>query len=307
MVLTVMEPIIDIYQDDVQFRIQQALNDGFTGLMRVEFMDGKNMSVFAVNGSVAQVYIRNHRLPTLDWERELQARGEGKLTRRPISANGIRFEKILLEHINPVQPQPAFTIQLPAMFDLAKRNQSATLFHICWKNAEGFVMIAGGNLPVVKAILQANNSAADGLAALDQIMAWNEADCMVSTYRGDIKCQAWLEAHLNILFEWSCSYILQQYAKLTGLVMVNLIVRSLKVNAVQNKCEINANGANLTDSTVFSSAAEMSRAYRQMKSMIEGHVEPVIGSALLKNILDQVKLSMRGVYVSIAEATEYFR
>lgn len=275
-------------------------------MMRVEFADKKAMSLFAVNGRAAQVYLRNHRLPSLNWERELEARGKGQLTLRPIPANGIRFEKILLEQLETVLPQPASTTRLQTMFDLAKQDHSATLFHIQWKDADGYVMVAGGNIPLVKPILRANDSAEEGLAALNQILAWNETDCMVTTHRGDITSQAWLEAHLNILFEWSCSHILQQYAKLTGLVMVNLIVRSLKVNAVQNKREIFANGANLTDSTIFGTAAEMSRAYRKMKSVIESHIEPVIGSALLKNILEQSRSSMRGVYVRISEATEYF-
>lgn len=291
---------------ELQAEIRRALGDGFTGIIQAALTNGKTLSVLAVNGNVRQVYLDNHRLPNMSWMNLFEPADTGRITVQPMPATGLMFRKILLERVEPLQVQSVQTIQLKTMFALAEQNNMATLFHIQWKNAQGFVLVAGGKIPIRHVVALTNDSAGEGQVALDQIYGWNEADCSVTVYRGDIKSQAWLEMHLNILFEWSCRLILSHYGQLTGIVMIQSILRALSVSAVRNGCDINTQNNNVTDATIFSNAAAAGSAYRDILAAIKRNMRPVIGSQLVESIFKDIAISARGIYGSIAEVFELF-
>jgi len=254
-----------------------------------------------VNGKVIQIYIRNHRVPDINWVVPLFEYGRGELEIESIHPMGLMFRKIVLENIVKVEPKPSNTNQLKVMFDLAERNTNPTLFHIRWDSAEGFVMVAGRDVLLRRAVMMTTDGCVEGPFALEQITGWNEARCNVTVHRGNVQSQAWFEIHLNILFDHYCSTILNQYGQLTGKVMIRSILWKIHTISVEAGWNIETQDNKVRDATIFPTARKAGDAYKKVVSEIIVHIEPVIGHALTQSILTQAYASTKGVYKTIAE------
>ncbi len=286
---------------ELQSKIREALGDKLTGQIHVSFLNGRTETIFAHAGAVKQVYIRNHRVPDLNWEHPLIRFGRGTLEIKPMPARAMMFHKIMLEEITPGAPQPAFTNQLRTMFDLTEHNVSPTLFHFQWARAQGFMLAGGKGIPIRHAVLLTQAGAVEGPEALKRMSAWEEARCQFTVQRGDIKNQAWLEVHLNILLEWYCARILNHYGQLTGAVMTQSAVWKIRALANEAGWNVEPLKTEVRDASLFAHAAEAGEAYGKILSMIVGQIEPVIGSALTQGILKQANDATKGVYKTIAE------
>jgi len=286
---------------EIQLRIQQSLNDKFTGRIQITFLNDRTESLFVQQGKVCGLYIRNHRVPNLNWETPIKRFGRGTLEIEPLPARALMLKKVILEELTPGKSQVAGTNQLVTMFSLAEYNLPPTLFHIQWERAEGLVLVAGKNIPIRQAVLLAETIADDDPTALSQILTWEETQCKVTVYHGDIKNQAWLEVHLNILLEWYCQNILNYYKQLTGMVMVRSVLQSLTMLAERKGWNISTQDQQLKDASIFPSAAETGHAYREILSALRSRIEPVIGSALTHDLMKQSIEPTSGVYKIIQE------
>lgn len=284
---------------ELQNQIQQSLNDKLTGRIQITFPNDRTESIFVQQGKVREIYIRNHRVPDLNWESPIKRFGRGTLEIEPIPARALMFKKIILEELTPGKSQIVGTQQLATMFNLAEYNLIPTLFHIHWEHAEGFVLIAGKKIPIARAVLLTETSADDGPATLGQILTWEESQCKVTVYHGDIKNQAWLEIHLNILLEWYCQNMLNYYKQLTGAVMVRSVLQSLNMLAERKGWNISTQDQQLQDTSMFLNAAETGNTYREILSALKSRIEPIIGSSLTHNMIKQSTEPTRDVYKTI--------
>lgn len=290
---------------DLRKLIHKSLAEGLTGRIHVTFQKEKTLTLFAHQGRVRQVYIRNHRAPDTNWEVPLIEYGRGDLQIESIPPRSLMFRKIVLEELGIVKSQPSNTSQLRIMFDLAEQsNTNPTLFHIVWESAEGFVLVAGRDIPLRHAIIMTKDEVKEGPVALDQITAWNEAACNIMVHRGNIQSQAWFEVHLNILVEYYSSQMLYQYEQLTGKVIIRSILWKIHTMAVEAGWNIETHSSAIRDATVFPTARDAGDNYKKIIAEIVAHVEPIIGHALTQNILMQSFNSTRGVYKTIAEVFE---
>lgn len=286
---------------ELQNQIEHALSNKLTGQIQIAFLNSRTESIFVQHGVVENIYVRNHRTPDLNWQALLTRFGRGTLLIEPLPARALMFRKIVVEKILPVQPVPAGTNQLKTMFSLAEHNETSTLFHVLWEEAEGFLLIAGGRIPIRHAVLITATEIKEGDVAFDQILAWQEPRCNVMVHRGDIKMQAWLELHLNILFEWYCRNILNYYTQLTGVVMVKSILQNLSVLADNRGWNISTQNQQLTDVSLFPSAQAAGQAYREIISYIRMRIEPVIGPSLTQYLMDRSMEQTRGIYKTLQE------
>jgi hypothetical protein len=289
---------------ELQIQIQQALSNKLTGLIQITFLNGKTQTILAHNGKVRGLYIRTHRLPDLNWDIPLGRYGRGTLIIEPLPARALLLRKVILEEITPPQAQISSIHQINTLFALAEQNPGPTLFHIRWEKAEGFVLVAGDRIPIRHAVLVTASGAEEGTRANEHISSWEETRCSVTTHHGDIKNQAWLELHLNILFEWYCQRILNYYKHLTGAIMVRSILQNLAVIAEAKGWNISTQDQQLRDTSLFSSAAKTGDNYREILSSIRARIEPIIGSSLTQNLLKQSIEPTKGVYKIIQETFE---
>jgi hypothetical protein len=287
---------------ELQSQIRRALGEGFSGQIHVSFLNSRTETIFALGGEVKQVYLRNNRTPDLKWEHPLIRFGRGALELTPMPPRAMLFQKVALEEVKPTAPQPSFTNQLRTMFDLTEHNASPTLFHIRWDRAQGFMLAGGKGMFIRHAAMLTPDGIAEGQEALSQMSGWQEARCNVTVRRGNIKSQAWLEVHLNILFEYSCRNILKQYGQLTGGIVVHSILHNVTTLAAKKGWNIAPRDQHLGDATIFASAAEAGSAYREILGCIRALMIPVIGGGLTHNLIRQAKESVRDVYHTIEDA-----
>jgi len=287
--------------EDLKKQIHQALANGLTGRIHVIFQKEKSLTLFVNQGRVSQVYIRNHRVPDTNWELPITDCGRGSLEIEEMHPRGLMFKKIIVEELESPMPQECNTSQLRVMFDQAELNTHPTLFHIQWESAEGFVLVAGRDISLRHAVMKTNDEGMEGPIALDQIAVWNEARCNVSVHRGNIQSQAWLEVHLNILLEYYCARILNQYGQLTGNVMIRSVLWKIQTMAVQLRWNLDLQENMVRDATIFTTAREAGDTYKKIIAEMVVHVESVIGPSLTQSILSQSFTSTRGVYKTISE------
>lgn len=285
----------------LQIEIQQALSNKLTGQIQITFINGRTETILVRHGMVQSLHIRNHRLPSLDWDGPIGRYGRGTLAIEPLPARALMFKKVIVEELAPSQSQLSGTNQLKTMFSLAELNPNPTLFHIRWESAEGFVLVAGGKIPIHQAVFFTPSLIEEGKLAVEHMSIWDEARCHVTVRRGDIKNQAWLEVHLNILLEWYCQSILHSYKQLTGGVMVRSVLQSLFVLAEKNGWNISTQGQQLSDTSLFPSAAKAGNAYKEILSTIRSRIEPIIGHSLTSDLVKQSLGPTKGVYKTIQE------
>jgi hypothetical protein len=289
---------------ELQIQIQQALSNKLTGLIQITFLNGKTETILALNGKVQGLYVRNHRLPGLHWDTPIGRYGRGTLVIEPMPARALLLRKVIIEEIKPPPAQISSTHQLDTLFGLAEHNAGATLFHIHWEKADGLVLVAGDRIPIRHAVLVTASGAEEETQAMEHISSWGESRCTLTIYRGDIKNQAWLELHMNILLEWYCQRILNYYKHLTGAIMVRSISQNLSMLAEVRGWNISTQDQQIRDTSMFPSAAETGNAYREFLAAIRTRIEPIIGSSLTQSLLKQSIEPTRGVYKIIQETFE---
>lgn len=299
---TITSSPVPLAEWELQSQIQQALQNKITGHIKIAFLNGRTESIFVQHGTVQSLYVRNHRLPHLNWEIPLEHHGAGTLAIEPLPGRALMFKKVVTEEITQAPAQPSATTQLYGMFSPAEYSPTPTLFHIIWESAEAFVLVAGGHIPIRHAVLIAPSGVEEGNAAFDHILKWQEPSCNVITHRSDLKNQAWTELYLNILLEWYSQKVLSHYQQLTGAVMVKSILQSLSVAAESKRWDLSAQHQQIKDTSIFPSAAAAGSAYREMFAIVRSRIEPIIGRSLTEYILRQSIASTRGTYKTIQES-----
>ncbi len=289
---------------ELQKSVHQALEQKITGLARISFLTGEEMLLFLQRGTVRQVYFSDRgpfrRIPET-WHDRLQPGRLARFSVQPKPARRLIFEKAILETpATATEKKPAFkTSGLSALFTSLENSESAALAHIRWKNAEAFVLMPGSKMPARQALFFSGAVTEENASALTYIKVHQEPECEVTIYRGGLESMAWLEIHLNILFEWLCNYILTQYGYLTGRVMVTPVAQNLMILSSQKGWDVNRLAGEMVDQTIFSSPAEAANAYLELLDLLGAHVMPVIGSSLLQSIQRQGAFSLNSFYLSL--------
>lgn len=292
---------------ELQKRVNQSLEQKITGLARISFLTGEEMLLFIQRGSVRQVYFSDHspfRRISEAWYDRLQPGRLARFSIQPKPARRLLFEKAILETpaAGKGKKQVIKTADLPALFSSLEDLESASLAHIHWQNAEAFVLIPGSKISLRQALFFSGATVEENASALTCIQVHQEPECEVTVYRGGLESVAWLEIHLNILFEWLCNHILVQYGYLTGRVMVTPVVQSLMILSSQKGWEISRLTGEVVDQTIFSSPIQAASAYLELLDLLSAHVMAVIGSSLLQSIQRQGLLSLNSFYLSLMKS-----
>jgi hypothetical protein len=297
---------------ELQKRIAQAVEKKFTGIASISFLTGEEMQLFMRQGEVRQVYFNNGHDPFrrfADPWIELVISGRlVRLTLQPMPARRLLFEKAILEIGENGQDKKKLykTAELPGLFGLLEQHASATLLRIRWQNAEAFVLIPGSKILSKPAAFNSAGITEEDGYALSNITNWSEPKCEVIQYHGGLETDAWIELHLNILFEWYCNHLLAQYGFLTGKVMVTAAVQNLIIYALQSGWEVVRNGDKLVDQTIFNSPAEAAHAYGEMLAVINEHLLAMIGSTLIQSIKRQGLNTLNTFYQTLIKTYSLF-
>ena len=294
---------------ELRKRILYALEQKTTGIARISFLTGEEMLLLISGGDIRQIYFKEKnvfRRSSGLWDEHLQAANPGHFAIQLMPMRRLFFEKAILETPEAGKEiKPTFkTSDLSGLFLSMVNLESASLAHICWQTAEAFILVPGSKIPRRQAVFVSKNVTEENSAALSCIQNHPGPKCDLTIYRGGIESEAWLELHLNILFEWLCNYMLSEYGYLTGKVMVTSAAQNLMIFSSQSGWEVNRIGGEVADRTIFSSPAVAGDAYREMLALIGEHMTAVVGSTLFQSVKRQGLVSVNPFYQSLAKAYE---
>jgi hypothetical protein len=294
---------------ELRKQISLALEQRLTGLAKVVLLSGEEVTMVVSRGGVRQVYYKDGSvsrvLPNF-WLSQQLSDKQARLSIQSLPARRLLFEKILLESNETVQEkkQGFRTAVLAQLFSSMKDCEAGSLVHIRWKDAEAFVLVPGSKLALRLALFLSGDIVEEDAFAISSIENWKESNCDLTIYRGSIESEAWLEAHLDILFESFCSYLLTQYGYLTGRVMITSIIQNLMILASQKGWELDRLGNTVVDRTIFASPKEAAAAYQELLEMALAHMGAVIGSALARSLIQQGLDTYNTFYQSLIKTYE---
>lgn len=216
----------------------------------------------------------------------------------PLKTSILQFTKILVEQAGEYEASPFSVSQVADLLTQGKKADTATLFHLHWKTADGFILTAGGNIPYWQVAFISPQVALDGDDAFHEIKKW-EQGCELTTYQGNLEQEAWLEMHLKAFFNWSINLVLERYGYLTGKLMVASVKREIATYAVRKGWDFSSTSQEMSDRTIFASAEQMTIAYRDAISQIIRHIQGVVGVGMMSIILQQISNNVNGTYQAL--------
>ncbi len=284
--------------------VNQALGQGFTGLGRITYLLGQELKLLIQQGEVREIL-------SIDKNQRSHLSGEALATYCEPSRMGhlsllktpgrfLVFERACFDS-RPVETRRAVSnSELEKLFLSLRNQESATLVALSWLRAQAYVLVPGGNLPLMRAVFLCGDYLDEDDSALSVMAYWDEPRCDLSLFRAGVQTDAWIALHLNILFEYLCSHLLTQYGYMTGRVMVNSMVRNLAYVAAQFHCELTATSAQLQEQTLFTSLDANIAAYQGLVGYLEKQMETVIGSNFVKVVKKQAVEPLNTFYANLA-------
>ena len=305
-----MSTLNQVFAKEVRETIARLSQDKETGIIQITLNDRDRITLLIQNGKVPHGYLKTkegqRRILNEEWQQLIEAEVECSVAFSSKPSHTLLQQKILLEYQDQAEEKALQTSQLVSLIHASEKSQHATVHHIHWRNTEAFVISSGIELSQRKTLLLTSDLMVETPDALQQIFNWHETECSVTSYEGNIESPIWIEVYLNILFEWTCNQILEQYSYLTGRVMINSVIRSLLVKAAKEGWEITGTNGKVLDYTIFASPTEAGKTYRAMLHHVYNSIEPIIGPVLLFSIQRQINNLCKGNYSSIARMYELF-
>lgn len=287
----------------MQTRIDQAIEERFTGLVKVILPPDKDVTLFISEGAVHLAHVQDTQgrrfHPGEEWRNRLTIQGIGRFFMQQTPARALLYQKVSIECQRFGSKKEISTGDLASLFQSFDKREKATLLHAGWNNAEAFIMLPGISAIPRRAILVAENPAQDE-TAFTRIQGWPETTCTVTSYECNPEIESAAELHLNLLFERISNHLLAQYGYLTGVVMVRSAVRSLMVYAAQNGWDLHNNSYKISDTTLFPSCKLAGLAYRQILDFLSGQLRQVVGASLVDSIKRQSTETLSPFYQSLA-------
>ena len=289
---------------EIRARIEKLLSERFTGLAQAAFVPQMDMTLLIHDGVAKQVYFEDafslQCYPGQNWKDELAKYSIGGFFIKPMPAQVLLFQKIVIEQRLRSTPIERKTTELMELISSYEKREKAVVLQVIWKNAQAFVFVPGSGISSQRVIFYTTGSIEEGRPGLARINTWGEPNCSVYTYDCDLGNAASIELQLSMMFEWLCNYMLTQYGYLTGNVLVRSIVRNLIIFAAANELNIREMDCVLTDLMTFQSVDEAADAYRKLLNSVRHQMRTVIGSNLLASIEKQALNSLSGVYQELA-------
>lgn len=305
-----MSTLNQVFAKEVRETITRLSQDKETGIIQITLNNRDQITLLIQNGKIPHGYLKTnehqHRILNEEWQQLIEAEVECSAAFYSKPSHTLLLQKILLECHDQAEEKNLQTHQLASLIHAGETSQHATVHHIRWRNTEAFVISSGIELSQRKALLLTSDLMVETPDALQQIFNWHETECSVTSYKGNIENPIWIEVYLNILFEWTCHQILEQYSYLTGRVMINSVIRSLLAKATKEGWEITGTDGKVLDHTIFASPAEAGKTYHVMLKSVYNFIEPIIGPILLFSIQRQLNNLCKGNYLSIARMYELF-
>ena len=283
--------------------VQAALSQGFTGIIKIDYLLGEELTVLALNGDVFELLLRDkdtqQHLPGEKLWNLFEPSRMGFLTAQQAPSICLSMERACFDsQMHEVQKNVP-TSQLDQLFLQYKGREAATLMLLRWNSAWAYVLIPGSNI-LIRHIVFFHDSQIDvDDVSAESLFSWTESHCDVTTYQGSLESGSWINIYLGILFEYICSYMLNEYSFLTGRAMINTMLRSMTFFAQKNNLELVGSGIHVQLQTLSASTSDVVTAYRILLAYLEGQMKLMVGSSIVATIKNMSRNSLNPFYLSL--------
>ncbi len=286
--------------------VNHALSRGFTGVGTVSFLLGEELKLLIQAGTIHDILIQDNRqkrrLPGGKYQDAdfFEASRMGFLRLQKAPGRFLLCERACFDTKEQETRKGVQNTDLEAIFLELEKRESATVVALRWQGAEAYVQVPGSNIPLRRAVFVHGSQVEVDDFALSVMTYWQEPRCELTTHQGGLETDTWIALHLNILFEYFCANMLNQYGYLTGRVMVNSMVRSMVYVAPQYHCDLSGETAQVQDQTLFASLPEAVTAYKSLLRFLEAQMESVVGPNFIKLTKKQLLESVNPFYANLA-------
>jgi hypothetical protein len=177
--------------------------------------------------------------------------------------------------------------ELGKLLDSLEQREAATLVSVRWPLSQARIVVAGGRLPLRRAVWSKDNQGFEEDPDWSFLKNPTDRTCQVELYQGGLESPPWIALHLNLLFEFFCAHLFTQYSYLTGKVMVNSILKNILIYASQQDWDLTAKEGQLFDQTLFVSIEEQKLAYRTIQVLIQRQMQSFAGPNVVTLIKNQ--------------------
>ncbi len=271
--------------------IDQQVQGHLTGVIHGAYSSGHQFALFLIQGTLINAYVRTKgawaKIPLLDWLSCFEkTNSEVKAFNLPVE--GIRVTKMLFEC---PETQGIFQLQtsdLARRFDGWSTSPETIVVQIQWPHAEAVLVFPGEAMPVQPVIFINDSQIATEKEALSAITSWKDPACTVSVFADHSGRDAWAEYRLHLIFTKTTELLLTRYNELAGKSLVSVLNQDVDDETLRRGWRISCVGNGILDHHIFFSPKEATKAYRNLLTLIQAHMETVVGRKISNAIIREV-------------------
>lgn len=205
-----------------------------------------------------------------------------------LPAEGVRIAKAILDWHPPVETQSCETHDLPALIQRCSAAPGSGVIRITWTGAESFILLTGRLAPPT-ALYASGGRLLTGEEGWAAITTHPDDPCTAAWYRGP-HLPALPEAEiapLRAAFALAMAQLAQDYTRLVGVGLTQVLLAELSRKAIGNGWQIQFKLNAVEDTHAFPSLAAAAGIYRQLMREMVQHASMVVGAQMTEGLFKQ--------------------
>lgn len=268
-------------------QLQSTLNsyeqDLLTGIVKVERAAAATTLLLFIEGIVPAAYSVTGETRKRVSPSDLAALPpEESITLRVLAlpTEGVQAVRMLLEWCPPAEKVTGETSVIWEQIGRWAALEAASVIHVTWPDAEGFVTLTGGTAPN-EAFMITATQVTSGPAGLAAAKSHSKNPCTLARHTATADDSA--EEKITLLhtaFDSLVDAVVQRYAELVGSHLAETLMSDLNAQARANQWEIKIAGTGIVDTHAFRKPEAAAQVYRSLLAGLVEHTSAVIGRRL---------------------------
>ncbi len=205
-----------------------------------------------------------------------------------LPAEGVRIAKAILDWHPPIETRSCETHDLPSLLESWGAASGSSVVRMTWTGAESFVLLSGA-LVSPMALFASNGRILIGQEGLAAVFAQPDGPCTAAWYRAP-QVLALPESELapiRTAFGMALQQLTQDYARLVGVGLTQVLLAELNRKAVGNGWQMQFKPGAVEDTHVFPSLLAAAGIYKQIIRELAQHTSMVVGLQMTDRLFKQ--------------------
>ena len=274
----------------LQLMLKLSQQDLMNGVVEISYSPEEKILFLLNAGKITCAYeckgdlISRASLPNVS--ALLNGRPEGAIRVCPLAPSFLRAVKTIVEQPHSSKTFPTLTAAIPNLIQECQKLPDASLLHVRWPTAEGFVFVPGNNFPARQYAFLTEGQTSDSAGAVSMFSRWSETNCSAAQYIGDPAVAIWKENNLQLGFALLIEQIMRRYEELVGHLLSRKLEDSInRFSRTQSWNILVANTA-VDDVQLFDTFSDGAVAYRSIFDLASRQIAGVIGPRLFGEAME---------------------